>query len=69
MMQIEHVILYRLYVEVKDAWTAEEWEAWENEKKEQREMEREDRVRAEMAIIDVGMGVVKMSAIELRPSE
>ena len=68
-MHIEHVILYRLYVEVKDAWTADEWDAWENEKKEQREMGSEDRVRAEMAIIDVGMGVVNMSAIELRPSE
>ena len=54
---------------MRDAWTAEEWEAWENEKKEQREMEREGPVRAEMANIDVGMGMVKMSAIELRPSE
>ena len=62
MMQTEHVILYRLYVEVKDAWTAEEWEAWENEKKEQRG-------RAEMAIIDIGMGSVEISASELRPSE
>ena len=65
MMHIEHVVLYRLYVEVKDAWTAEEWEVWENERKEERARE-EQLAREQLAIIDIGMGVV---AVDPRESE